>query len=346
MLISLGVVAHNEEDYLEDLLEDFCNQTYDHNLIEIVLVDSISTDRTRKIMEEFKKINKTFNNIIIVDNPKKKQAPGWNQAIKTFSGDVIIRIDAHASIPSEFVENNVKCLESGEMVSGGQRPNIIDEDSDWKKSLLIAENSMFGSSIAPYRRSSDRKNYVKSMFHAAYKREVFEKVGGFNENLGRTEDNELHFRIREAGYKLCFDKDIISYQHTRNSLKRMIKQKYGNGYWIGLTSGLCPGCLSVYHFVPFTFILGIISTTVLALLGYPIFAKIMWGMYTLTSVVMSVLAVKEEGFNVTTLSLPFLFLLLHISYGIGTCWGLIKMPRWKKEYKECKVINEVKEVLN
>ena len=74
------------------------------------------------------------------------------------------------------------------------------------------------------------------MFHAAYRRQVFDKVGFFNENLARTEDNEIHYRMREAGFKLCFDPDIISYQHIRSSLPKMLKQKYSNGLWIGKTA--------------------------------------------------------------------------------------------------------------
>ena len=118
---------------------------------------------------------------------------------------------------------------------------------------------MFGSSIASYR-NNPGKTYVKSLFHAAYRREVFEKVGFFNEELVRTEDNEIHYRMRKAGYKLCFDPDIISYQYTRSSLKAMLKQKYANGYWIGKTSKVCPKCLSIYHFVPFAFVSAIIAS--------------------------------------------------------------------------------------
>ena len=81
-----------------------------------------------------------------------------------------------------------------------------------------------------------------------YKREVLEKVGFFNEKLLRTEDNEFHYRIRKAGYKLCYDDNIVSYQHTRNSLLKMIKQKKANGMWIGLTTAICPECLNLYHY--------------------------------------------------------------------------------------------------
>ena len=125
----------------------------------------------------------------------------------------MIRVDAHASIPREFVRKNVEILETGEMVSGGPRPNIIDESTPWKETLLLAEQSMFGSSMASYRRSQ-KKQYVKSLFHGAYRREVLEKVGGFDEQLGRTEDNEFHYRIRKAGYKICYSPGIISYQHA------------------------------------------------------------------------------------------------------------------------------------
>lgn len=68
--------------------------------------------------------------------------------------------------------------------------------------------------------------------------------------------------MRKAGFKLRFCPDIISYQHTRSSLPKMLKQKYGNGYWIGKTSKVCPGCLSVYHFVPWAFVMAIIVTAV------------------------------------------------------------------------------------
>ena len=94
---------------------------------------------------------------------------------------------------------------------------------------------MFGSSIASYRREG-KKSYVKSVFHGAYRRKVFEDVGGFNEALGRTEDNELHYRIRRKGYKICFHPGIHSRQHVRSSLKEMVRQKYSNGYWIGRLS--------------------------------------------------------------------------------------------------------------
>ena len=328
MIISVGVVAYNEQNTLPKLFECIKAQTYPHDKMEIVLVDSMSKDNTKSLMEKFKKENKDFCNIQVLDNPQKKLAGGWNVILKNYHGDAVVRIDAHAEIPEDFVEKSVKVLESGEYVSGGLRPNIIDESTPWKETLLLAEQSMFGSSIAPYRRS-EKKTYVKSVFHGDYKREVFDKVGFFNEQLGRTEDNEINYRIREAGYKICYSPDIVSYQHTRNSLKAMLKQKYGNGYWVALTLKACPKCLSIYHFVPLCFVLGIIGTSILAAFGFPILAYLMWGLYWLGAVGMSFLSVKGEKKTWCQFALPFLFFLLHISYGIGSFVGMIKLPFWK-----------------
>lgn len=344
MTVSLCVIAYNEEKVLGRLLEDIISQDYDHSKMEIVLVDGNSSDKTKNIMNDFKEKNYGFKNILVCDNPRRIQASSWNVAIKAANEDIIIRVDAHASIPKEFVTNNVNCLEQGESISGGPRPTMAEESSWWKDTLQLAESSMFGSSIAPYRRNSE-KTYVKSMFHAAYRREIFAKIGGFNENLGRTEDNEIHYRMRMAGYKFCLDPNVISYQHTRNSLKKMLKQKYGNGYWIGLTTGVCSGCLSIYHFIPFAFVLGIVFTTLLAFFNVGILAVLMWCSYWLLAVVMAVMAVINEKKNITNLALPFLFFLLHLSYGIGTLVGIIKMPFWKKKNKVCEEVEIVRETV-
>lgn len=328
MLVSICVVAYNEENVLPQLLEDIKKQDYPHDKIEILLIDSMSKDHTREIMIQFKESNTDFYDVQILSNPGKRLAPGCNVALDHYKGQAIIRIDAHASIPKDFIKKNVMLLESGEFVCGGKRPNIIDENTSWKDTLLLAESSMFGSSIASYRRS-ERKSYVSSIFHGMYKREVYDKVGKYNEQLGRTEDNEMSYRIRKAGYKICYSPDIISYQHTRNSLKSMLKQKYGNGYWVALTLKVCPGCLSFFHFVPFAFVLGIIVTSVLAFGGWIWPACLMWGLYWSVAILVAMLSVRGQKKTICQLALPVLFFLLHISYGIGSLVGMMKLPFWK-----------------
>lgn len=327
MLVSFIIVAYNEENTLKEVFNNIKKQDYPHSLIEIILVDGMSMDNTRKIMTDFKNEKNDFYRITIKENYKKTLPCGWNVALKESTGDLIIRIDAHATIPCDFISKNVDCIKSGEKICGGYRPNIIDDETDWKKTLLLAETSMFGSSIAPYRRNKG-KRYVKSVFHGAYSREVFDDVGYYNEQLARTEDNEMHYRMRVAGYKICFNPNIISYQHTRNSLQKMLRQKYLNGYWIGITSGVCLNCFSIYHFIPFLFVTSIILTTILSILGLNKLSILMWSIYWIVNILMSILAVKGEKFNFSNFLLPILFFLLHVSYGIGTFIGLTKLPTW------------------
>lgn len=330
MLVSFAIVAYNEEKTLPRLLEDLRGQDYPHEKIEVLLIDSVSTDGTRAIMEAFQQENVDFLRVLVLENPKKQIPCGYNVALRHYTGDAIVRVDAHASIPPEFVRKNVVVLESGEYVSGGRRPNIVDGQSYWKQTLLAAETSMFGSSIASYRRGQE-KMYPKSVFCGMYRREVFEKVGLFNELLPRSEDNDMNYRVRQAGFRLCYSPDIVYYQHTRSSLGKMLRQKYLNGYWIGKTMGVNPRCFSVYHFVPFAFVLGILFTTALAILGHPLLCGLMWGAYLLLILLFTAAELCRRTFLMTNLLLPGLFFLLHVSYGVGTLVGLVEMPFWRRK---------------
>lgn len=333
MIVSLCMIAYNESEAVDGLFRDIQLQDYPHHLIEVVFVDSMSTDDTRDKMERFKNIGYGFRNVSVVQCAKRNQAFSWNAALMTAKGDVIIRVDAHARIPRNFVSRNVYNLKQGENVVGGGRPNITSGVSPWKLTLLAAEDSLFGSSVASYRRPPTQKEYLDSLFHAAYRREVIEKVGGFNENLGRTEDNEFHYRIRMAGYKLCCCPDIISYQHSRNDLRGMIRQKYSNGRWIGLTLSECPGCLSYFHFAPFAFVIMILLCSVIAALGFPILLYTLLIVYGMFDVVNSVGCFTMKNLQPQFVFLPVIFPLLHISYGIGTIVGLIQIPFWQRKIK-------------
>lgn len=323
--VTFGVIARNERKYLPDLLKDLCAQNYPSNLVEVILVDGCSDDETLSIMERFRQDHlNEYLDVKIFTNPKKNQPSGWNIVLKNSTSDVILRIDAHARLPEDFIKNNMLCINSGEAVCGGPRENIIDEHTPWKQMLLAAEQSMFGAGIAKYRNTTETKQYVKSVFHAAYRREVFDNVGLFNESLIRTEDNEMHYRIRQAGYKICYDPTICSKYQTRNTLGRMLKQKYQNGLWIGKTLFVCPGCISVFHLVPFVFLLGILFTLLLLVMGIQWPAMLLWCMYALANLLMTITTiVTSSPKSILYCLLPVIFLLLHLSYGIGTLFGIV-----------------------
>lgn len=325
LIASIAIVARNEEGYIEKIFNDILNQTYPLNQIELLLIDSMSTDKTLDIMKSIRENNLPFfYRIKIIQNVEITQASGWNKAIKHFSGETLTRIDAHSSIEFDFIENVINSIKAGEYVVGGPRLSIIENENVWSNLLYVSETSMFGSGIASYRQETDQNSYKKTMFHATYKREVLEKVGFFNENLGRTEDNDFHFRVREAGYKLFFTSKIKSYQYVRPTLRKMINQKYGNGYWIGRTLFVQPKCLSIFHFVPFMFILALTTSFLLSIFGITnlIFCFILfsYGLFCFITAITSMITER----NLIFILLPFIFFALHFSYGFGTLIGLLK----------------------
>lgn len=329
MLVSLCVIAFNEQHTIKKLFEDIRRQDYPHSEMEIVLVDDLSTDDTKAVMQSFAKEENGFDSVIVADSPKNLQAAAWNSAIMAANGDVIIRVDAHASIPENFVSANVKNIKEGEYVCGGGRPNRAEQETPWQMTLLAAEESLFGSSVAKYRRQQEQKQYISSIFHGAYRAEVFAKVGGFNEDLGRTEDNELHYRIRKAGYRICSCPDIVSYQNVRATFAKMLRQKYGNGLWIGLTLGVCPKCLSYFHFAPFLLVCALLLFGVLAVCGFALPLILLSAAYLLFDAVITAAAFSGRRAYWQFILLPFLFPVLHIVYGVGTLIGVLKMPFWR-----------------
>lgn len=336
MLVSVIIGLLNEEKYLPRVIDDLKNQTYDKKNIELVFIDGMSTDNSYSILEKFKENNKDFYGIQLLRNPKRILSAGMNIGIKNARGECFLKVDCHSHIMPNFIEENVKTIESGEYVCGGPRPSIIESKDNFSKTLLLVEENIFGSGIANYRKESKVK-YVSSVFQGMYKREVFEKVGLLDELVGRVEDNEIHYRIKSKGYKICYNNDILSYQYTRPNLKGMLKQKYSNGYWIGKVSHIYPKCFSIFHFVPFLFLLAIIGGLLFTFISsIPI--KLLFGIYFFLIIGISLIAILNNKFSITNLLLPILIFLIHISYGLGTLVGILKGFSWKKYYLKNKSI--------
>ena len=329
MKVSIIITARNEEKYLPMLFEDILNQTFPLQNIEVVLMDSNSTDNTRLVMEEFKKNNETLS-VQIVTNERQIQAAGFNEGVKHATGDVVLKIDAHSRIPADFVQKNVDEILAGAYVCGGNRPTVVDSADDFSKTLHIVEESALGSSIANYRKS-DVKRKVNSIFHGMYRKEVFDKVGLAEERLLRTEDNEFHYRVRKAGYDIIFNPEIESYQYIRPTFTKMIQQKFANGYWIGLTSHVCRDCLSLFHFGPGVFVATLLVLMMLTPVSFVPLLTVVF-LYLLAVLGLSVFEISKQKFNPTLLLIPFIMIAIHFAYGVGTIKGWIFGFEFKKEY--------------
>lgn len=327
--ISVGIIALNEESYLPDMLSCIEAQDYPHERIQLLLIDSGSHDSTPALMEKFAQKAKSFESVITLPNPGKTPPHGWNVFLTHATGEILVRVDAHARIPQNFLSSIVEVLQEDEAVAGGPRPTIVPPNaSNWQRVLHAAEESLFGASIAKYRgkdsSSPSAPQYVQSVFHPGYRKEIVDEVGFFNEDLTRTEDNDYSYRIRKAGYKIRFDSRIYSEQIIRPCLSAMAKQKHANGYWIGRTLFIQPGCIEIYHLVPAAFVGAIIGGITLALFGMSIPLFLLLGSYALADIALSLLSLLSiKPLTLKSICLPLIFPILHISYGIGTWRGII-----------------------
>lgn len=320
MRISFIVVAYNAAGSLGALLEDLLAQTIPHEQIEALLVDSASTDATRAIMLDFAKA--TPFEVKVLDNPRRWLASGINVALAAATGDAIIRLDAHARIPKDFLENNLRALARGEDIVGGCVLGGAPSGA-WESVLRTVDTSRFCGGAAPFRNGGEAR-YVDTLAYALYRREVYDKVGLYDERLRRTEDNDMHYRMRKAGYRFYFSPDIVSYHAARATMRGQLRQKWGNGYWIGRTMRIQPRCFAPRHLIPALFVLAL-------LFGLLLLPFSVWPLLLLLSAYLAcdlVFAVRgalsqESGRLLALLTLPFLFPAVHVVYGVGTLAGLL-----------------------
>ena len=320
MKISFIVVAYNAAQSLNALLDDLLAQTLAPEQIEALLVDSASTDETLAVMQAFQ--GRAPFTVKVLSNPKRWLASGINVALNAAEGDALIRLDAHARIPKNFLENNLRALEAGEDIVGGSVWGAPPE-TPWQAVTRALDTSRFCGGAAPFRNSGEARD-VDTLAYALYRREVYDKVGLYDERLRRTEDNDMHYRMRQAGYRFRFVPEIVSYHAARKTLRGQLRQKWGNGYWIGRTMRIQPRCFAPRHLIPAAFVLALVALSLLAFwCRWPLFALLaLYGFCDCFFAIKEAL-VQPLGRLLCACVLPFLFPIVHIVYGAGTLLGLV-----------------------
>ena len=323
MTISFIVVAYNAAACLPLLLDDLLAQTLPPEQLEVLLVDSASSDGTRRVMEAFS-ADAPFP-VRVLDNPRRWLASGIIVALRAAAGDAVIRLDAHARIPADFLQKNLDALAQGEDIVGGCVSGA-QPGTPWEAVMHALDTSRFCGGAAPFRNSGEAR-YVDTLAYALYRREVYERVGPYDERLRRTEDNDMHYRMRRAGYRFYFSPEIISYHAARPTLRGQLRQKWGNGYWIGRTMHVQPHCFAPRHLIPMFFVLALLGCLLLLpLTRWPLLLLLCaYALFDLDFSVQSALR-EEKGRLLALCTLPVLFPAVHIVYGAGTLLGLLTPP--------------------
>jgi glycosyltransferase involved in cell wall biosynthesis len=324
--VTIGMPAYNEEHYIEACIASVQAQDYPAELIEILVADGRSTDRTREILA---RLSAADPRIKMVDNPARLQAAGLGLLVKQATGEIFVRMDVHAEYAPDYVRQCVDTLErtGADNVGGAQRAKAR---TFFQKALCAALASPLGVGGAKYR-SAEAEGFVDTVFLGAFRRRVFETIGLWDPGAITNEDAELNQRILDSGGQIYLSKDIVVHYFPRDSFKTLAKQyyKYGRGRARTLLKlGRFP---TLRPLAPFAMVVG--ATALVALPPLWPIAPLAFAGYALATGAEAVRLGSKVGASAVPVVWA-MFPVLHASHGVGFAAGLLqylRKPDWPAE---------------
>lgn len=326
--ISVICPIRNEERHIVDCLRSIMNQDYDKERMEIIVVDGMSDDKTRSLVRQMRREDERIK---LLDNPARIVPGAMNLGILQAGGDVIVRVDGHAMINENYLNRCIEHLEkTGADCVGGPIESI--NRTYVGRAIALAMSFPFGMGNSRFR-TSNYTGHVDTLAFGAYRREVFERIGMFDEELVRCQDDELNYRLRKFGGTIFMTPDIRSRYFPRASLKKLWRQFFQYGYWKVRVMQKHSHMMQPRQFVPGAFVCAMLGSIAiapfvkaLALLPIGILAA-----YSFSNILASLALSFKRGIQFMPM-LPLIFFILHFGYGLGFVWGLIKFcKRWKEK---------------
>jgi len=311
--VSALIVVRNGEDMIGRCLDALTSQEYPKDRYEILVIDGMSDDNTVRIAKER---GGGLPPVHIFENPKRLLASGWNIGVKRASAEYVVRLDAHAVPYPDFLRRNVETMlrtPDAACVGGSMETRSTTRLGEAISEVL---SSPFGVGNSKFR-TSRRAQYVDTVAYGLYRRELLLALGGFDEEMQRNQDLDMHARIRRAGWKFYLDPSIRTIYYARDSFKGFILQGWQNGWWNILTMLKDIRAVSIRHLVPLGFVLYLLITASGGFLWRPLWYALgaVLAAYLFLAIAMSIAGSRSVW---SLLAKPALFFSLHGSYGAGS----------------------------
>lgn len=340
--VSILIPIRNEAAYIERCLDAVLHQDYSGEM-ECLVADGMSTDATREIVRAYQQ---EYSNLQIVDNPGKIVPTGLNRLILLAKGDIIIRVDGHCEIATDYVSKCVAHLQT-DNVDGVGGPMVTIGETPLAEVIATSMSSPFGVGNSAFRTVSAKTMLADSVPFPAYTRQIIEKVGLYDEELVRNQDDEYNYRLRELGGKLLLAADVSSKYYSRGSLHKLWRQYYQYGLYKVRVLQKHPRQMSLRQFVPPAFVMALLASALLAAIPTVRWLSLVVPTaYLAANLGTSMLtALRAQKSNRSPLSahyflLPLAFAILHLSYGLGFLLGLFKFwNRWGDKQGKVPAIN-------
>jgi glycosyltransferase involved in cell wall biosynthesis len=325
-LVTVVMPIRNEADAIGRSLAAVLSQDYPHDLLEVIVADGRSTDRTLEMVETFLARDPRVR---LCDNPGRIVPTGLNTAIALARGEIVVRVDGHCEIAPDYVRRCIGHLRRGEADGVGGSIETIGATPS-SRAIALAMSSRFGVGNSAFRTERAATRLVDTVPFPAYTREILRRAGPFDEELVRNQDDEYNFRVRELGGRILLASDVRSRYESRGSLRSLARQYFQYGYWKVRVMQKHPRQMSARHFVPAAFVSALVASG-LAALAIPGARTAFIGLaaiYAAAYLLVSAVVLRRAGSG-PLLLLPVAFATLHLAYGAGFLFGLLRFAgRW------------------
>lgn len=325
-LVSVIMPVRNEAAYIRRSLEAVLAQDYPAERIEVIVADGGSTDGTRQVIGQ---LQTRFPQIRLIDNPGKIVSTGLNLALAQARGEIIVRVDGHCEIASDYVRRCVEHLRRDG--AGGVGGSVETIGENWMaQSIALAMSTPFGVGGSAFRTLKERTLFVDTVPFPAYSRSTLAHAGPFDEELVRNQDDEYNYRLRKLGYRILLAADVRSKYYSRSSLRSVWQQYYQYGYWKVRVFQKHPRQMRLRQFIPPALVAGMIASAVLGAFFPPgrLLPGLLIGAYLLANLTASAWTAARRGWQYLP-ALPLIYAALHLSYGVGFLVGLARFAhRW------------------
>ena len=324
--VSVAIPMRNEAASIGALLASVLAQDYPAEQLEILVVDGDSDDESAAAVE---RVAARDARVRLLHNPQRIVPSALNIAIRAARGTVIARVDGHTRLAPDYLRVGVETLVRSGADNVGGRMDAVG--GGWFGDA-VADATASPAGVGSYFHFGTEEREVDTVYLGMWPRAVFERVGLFDEELVRNQDDEFNYRLRKLGGRIVLNPAMRSWYQNRQDVVHLVRQYYQYGQWKVRVLQKHPAQMSWRHFVPPAFVAGM---ALLAVVG-PEWAPAAWALRAVGSLYLLLVlaaALRQSARRGATgvLATALALSCVHVAWGAGFLSGLIKFAdRWRK----------------
>ena len=323
--VSIICPVFNEEKYIEACIVSILEQDYPKEAMEVLFIDGNSTDNSTGIIKRY---TAQYSFLKLLNNPERIVPYALNKGLEAAKGEVIMRLDAHCTYPTNYISELVRYLYQLNADNvGGVWNTQPAKDTPICQAIAFASSHPFGVGGSMHKIGASKIMETDTVPFGCYKREIFDKTGLFDTDLVRNQDDEFNGRLLNLGGKIYLIPQVIINYTARDTLCKMRKMYYQYGLYKPLVNKKLGAPATVRQFFPILFLLGLTIGGVVCMI-WPLllhFYTSVLLLYLFIGIVVGSMGAIRAHQPLLALLMPYVFFNIHMSYGIGYLVGIFNV---------------------